>query len=280
MKLSAQSTLYTKMVLSMDGTIYFVEDDLSIFKLKNNVKTLTAFSSAKWNERFEDKKFHLNYIIVKDKLISLFIGKGNGPLVRNKIDYSLCFWKFTFECVDLSMLSSRKSDGIPFFPSPQTLNIDSCDCDDIYNSHKPIYYDFIEYNDSVFLFLKTTDHFYIFKSLMPFRDAYHFAFKYPGRKMNKWEMCSKFPLPDKLEFFVSYVDTDNNLIISFDNNVNYRIDDELSRMQEIKKSKAKYNKNVLLQANGKYYWVSDSVANALKESNDPVAYFKSNIKKH
>ncbi len=262
---------FSKMILSEDRSLYFANDK-AITKLKDSFSSVVVYNSELRSEKYGDKTNQLNYIIVDDKLITLYVSKGFDQLIFRKEDYWAEPWRIRFECVDLKKIGTRKNKGILFFPSFQGLKLSSYE---IALSKTPIYYDFIEYKKKVLLFLKADDLLYIYESKMPFVDAYLFPKENPKRQINRWEICNKLTVPEELASFVVYLSETENIIVSFDNNVDYMIDSELNSIRKITTNSKR--RNVLLQAQGNYYWIDDNDAEALKSASNPIDYFESKI---
>lgn len=255
--LSAQNNnILAKMYLLNDGSIYMLENE-SLFKKTINEKVLVGHNSGVRSEKFGDRKNPLNFTLTSNnELLSLYFNKGWDGIIFNKDQYWDSRWTIRYECRDMN--KELKTFHGALIPSFEGLKIKG-------DIHFPprcfIYYDFVEYNNQMLLFLTSGENLYILKAKSELCDA-------------EWELFSTLTVSEGLGNFISYVNENNRIVLTFSSSQEIELGNDLNN---IYKSGISTHSGTLLVVGNKNYWIAEDEAKLLSLSNDPVEFFNKKI---
>lgn len=236
-----------KIVISNDSLVYYAKEHNVYNKINNeNIRLLRFFHVRRNNlgDYEEDK----NFIIINKNLVTITLGKRNS-IANSKKEYWRSSWVASYKCINITNL-----DSISIISPIIQLN----NWTPLY-SQKPIFYDFFEYKNDIFLMILADHTLYLYESAGSLAE-------------NQWKLKKTFPDLKFQSFFRTYKDESCNFILDFGSGESYCLDIENDSISLIATILHKDKCLVHNHLTDEFLWITPTQAKELIASNEPAKY--------
>jgi len=236
-----------KIIISNDELVYYSKGH-NIYNKSSDMKfRLLRFFHVRRND-FGDYEENKNFIIINKNLLTLTFGKRNS-IANSKEEFWRSPWVASYKYINLTNIDD----------SPIVSPIIQLDDRRPLCSQNPIFYDFFEHKNDIFLMILANHTLYLYQSAGSLDE-------------NQWQLKKTFSGLKYQSFFRAYKEDSCNLILDFGSDESYCIDLENESATLIEIDPHENKCLVHNQLTNEFLWLTPTQAKELIAEDDPVMY--------
>lgn len=255
--ISLDSLLYYSVNIEAIGKVYSdykINRINEIYKKKKKTEYLMFKDAQLRRVKFGDSEVNANFVISGNDLITLSLQKPSAFHANSEMEYWIDPWVIRYKCINVTNEENIRSNSF----SDPTIQLDHSE---LLHSFipSPIFCDFFEYKNDVFLMILADHTLYLYESAGSLVE-------------NQWQLKKAFPDLKFQSFFRAYKDESCNLILYFGSNESYCIDlenDSISLIATIPHEDKCLVHNHLTD---EFLWLTPTQAEELITSDEPAKY--------